>query len=125
MNFDRIMNRSEKIHEIVAELSDVNLQRKLWLNENNDTGLISSYTELMCTLFDDLGFDEFLVNSAKLEDLSDSTIRELVIMRDMLNDYKAEETDREIIEDPKWRKIVFQAKQVLKVWKRNDNDCAS
>ena len=79
----------------------------------------------MCTLFDDLGFDEFLVNSAKLEDLSDSTIRELVIMRDMLNDYKAEETDREIIEDPKWRKIVFQAKQVLKVWKRNDNDCAS
>jgi hypothetical protein len=41
------------IYDKIIELSDLDLQRKLWLNENNDTGLISSYDELMCSLFDD------------------------------------------------------------------------
>ena len=48
------------IYKKIIELSDLGLQRKLWLNEKNDTGLISSYSELMSSLFDDFNFDDFL-----------------------------------------------------------------
>lgn len=36
--------------EILEELSSADLQVKLWLNIENDTGLISSYVELMNNL---------------------------------------------------------------------------
>lgn len=39
------------IYGRLVELADLNLQRKLWLNEQNDPGLISSYPELMSSLF--------------------------------------------------------------------------
>ena len=40
----------KNIYRCIKELSDLNLQKKLWLNENNDTGLISSYSELLSSL---------------------------------------------------------------------------
>lgn len=33
----------EYIHDKIEELSSVDLQNKLWLNRNNNTGRISSY----------------------------------------------------------------------------------
>jgi len=53
MNREIINRITGYIYDKIIELSDINLQRKLWLNENNDTGLISSYVEVMCSLFDD------------------------------------------------------------------------
>ena len=47
----------KNIYRCIKELSDLNLQKKLWLNENNDTGLISSYSELLSSLYDDFDFD--------------------------------------------------------------------
>ena len=41
----------------LVELSDIDLQRKLWLNIDNNTGLISSYSELFNSLFSDFDFD--------------------------------------------------------------------
>lgn len=50
----RRVNRTiENIYRDLLELSDITLQKKLWLNQNNNTGLLSSYSELMCRLFDD------------------------------------------------------------------------
>ena len=49
----------KNIYSDILELSDLELQKKLWLNENNETGLISSYTELMCRLFDDNKIEDF------------------------------------------------------------------
>ena len=110
-------DRSEAIYDVITELADVDLQRKYWLNENNDTGYISSYVELMCTLFDDLDFDEFVDNSEEKRGLSYSAVCELVKLRDMLNNYQEKGEDREIIEDPKWKEIVNQAKEVVKKWR--------
>lgn len=41
----------KNIYDDIVELSDLSLQKKLWLNEDNDTGLISSYTEVICCYF--------------------------------------------------------------------------
>jgi hypothetical protein len=101
------------------ELSDLGLQRKLWLNENNDTGLISSYFELVNSLFDDFNFDIFIDNTAAQNGLSNSFIFELSKLRELLNNYNKMSSDEEIINDPEWKKIVEQAKIVIKEWNKD------
>jgi hypothetical protein len=108
----------ENIYRMIVELASLSLQRKLWLNENNDTGFISSYSELMCSLFDDFGFDDFVEESATKIGLSKSLIFELSKLRELLNIYDEKGSDEEIINDPEWKKIVEQAKIVIKEWGR-------
>lgn len=104
------------IYLTIIELSNLSLQRQLWLNESNDTGLISSYFELMCSLFDNFGFDDFVNDGATKMGLPNSLIFELDKLRELLNNYIEKESDKEIINDREWRKIVEQAKIVTKKW---------
>lgn len=71
------------IYDSIIELSNLDLQRKLWLNENNDTGLISSYVELMCSLFDDFHFDDFVDKTSSEVGLSEKAILELKKLREL------------------------------------------
>ena len=111
-------NIKKNIYEDIVELSDLTLQRKLWLNENNDTGLISSFEELYCRLFDDNDFEKFAESSAIKMGLNRKTITELKKLKDLLNRYEEKETPVKIIEDPEWHKITQQAKIVLKTWNK-------
>lgn len=115
------MTDKEQIYECIVELSDLKLQRKLWLNEDNDTGLISSYIELICTLFDDYNFDGFIDNYDTRNGLSQTTILQLRKLRELLNHYiqKEVEDNNAIINDLEWQKIVYFAQQVIKEWDKN------
>lgn len=106
----------QNIYNDLLELSDLDLQMKLWLNENNDTGLISSYIELMNRLFDDNGFDDFIDNDAPKIGIDSTVVSELNKLRNSLNEYEEKGTDREIISDTRWVKISEQAKLVVKMW---------
>ncbi len=110
------MDISKHIYDKIIELSDLGLQRKLWLNENNDTGLISSYSELMCSLFDDFNLDAFIDGNASKIGLSDSTILELNKLRNLLDRYKGAGSDEHIINDPEWSAISRQAQKVIEKW---------
>lgn len=107
---------AKNIYKDITELSDLDLQRKLWLNQNNNTGQISSYVELMCRLFDDNGFDDFIEVTASTIGMSSELIFELNRLRVLLNNYKESKLDSEIINDPEWQMIVKQAKRVLLEW---------
>lgn len=104
------------IYERLIELSDLNIQQKLWLNINNSTGYISSYDELMCSLFDDLNFDNFIDELATNLGFSQKIIAELNVLRGLLKNYENINSDKLILEDPKWRKIIEQGKLVIKLW---------
>lgn len=106
----------QNIYNDLLELSDLDFQRKLWLNENNDTGLISSYIELMNRLFDDNSFDDFIDNGVPKITIDPNVVSELHKLRNSLNEYEEKGTDREIISDPRWVKISEQAKLIIKMW---------
>lgn len=108
----------KNIYDDIIELSDLSLQKKLWLNESNDTGLISSYVEVMCRLFDDNDFDDFVGRTAVKIGLSVELISELNILSTLLKNYNEKESDAKIIMDPKWNQIVEQAKKVIKKWNK-------
>ena len=101
------------IYNDIKELSDIHLQRKLWLNENNDTGYISSYIEAINRLFDDDNFDD---NSAFREGFSIDIINDFDKLRSLLNEYQEKDTEKEILNDPNWHVIVNFAKSIVKKW---------
>lgn len=110
----RRANRTiENIYRDLLELSDITLQKKLWLNQNNNTGLLSSYSELMCRLFDDNDIDSFIDNSQLNKSLSSKAILEFQLLGKFLNENSEKNNDEEIINDIKWREIVQQGKNVI------------
>ncbi|MDR6489143.1 hypothetical protein J2799_003682 [Chryseobacterium vietnamense] len=97
----------------LLELSDINLQRKLWLNIGNDTGLVSSYSELFNSLLGDFDFDY------EVKSLEDSNLKQnLLKLKVMLEEYKEPSSyktnydDSIILDDPNWKKIVLFAKNL-------------
>ena len=103
------------IRNDIVELSDIEVQKKYWLGKDSEH--ISSYTELMCRLFDDDCFDHFIDKEALRYDVSIEVIGQLAIIRDLLNQYESgDKSDKEIIDDPKWLIIVNHAKIVLEGW---------
>lgn len=107
---------AQNIYNDLLELSDLGFQKKLWLNENNDTGLISSYTELMNRLFDDDDFDDFIDNHVSKIGVDSNMISKLNLLRHSLNRYEEKETDKEIINDPKWAELSSQARLIIEMW---------
>ena len=93
-----------------------------WLNENNVEGYISSYTELMCTLFDDFDFDDFIKNAACRLGFPPKLIELLQEFRDAIKNYQAkdETDDRAIIEDSNWHIVVEKARDAIKEWEKYD-----
>jgi len=105
---------TKNIFNDIIELSDLEKQKTYWLGK--DPNHVSSYVELMCRLFDDDNFDDFVDNTASQIGFSKKAILELIKLRELLNNYKEKETDREIIEDSEWKKIAIQAKVVIENW---------
>lgn len=104
----------ENIYNDILEISDIKFQEKAWLQ--NSENVCSSFTEVMCRLFDDNNFDLFVDVNAKIIGFDSTLISELEILRRLLNSYKEKNNDSDIIQDPKWLVIVAQAKVVIALW---------
>jgi len=111
----------EYIHDRIEELSSVDLQKKMWLNQNNDTGRISSYAELMCSLYDDCFLELVLKKAMEKYGHSNNALNELYKLNSLLDNYEEPYTnghidDELIIKDSNWQVIVKQAQTVLANW---------
>ena len=108
------------IYSWIREASDIKQQKMHWLNENNTDGGVSSYVELMCSLFDDLKFDDFVENTAFTLGFSDELINLLCDFRDELRNYIAEDDnyDEAIIKDLNWQIVVKKAQKVIVAWNK-------
>lgn len=99
----------------IKELSDIDFQKKVWLNLNNNTNYISSYIELYNKLFDDDQIDDYY-RELKSKNKNGELVLQLDKLINMLNAYKEPEdyngNDICILEDPNWVLITEQAKVV-------------
>lgn len=111
----------EYIRDRIEELSSVDLQEKMWLNQNNDTGRISSYAELMCSLYDDCFLELVLKKAMEKYGHSNNALNGLYKLSSLLNNYEEPYTnghidDELIIKDSNWQMIVKLAQTVLANW---------
>lgn len=112
----------QNIYENLLELSDLNLQKEIWLNIENTKGLISSYAELMNRLFDDDSFDLFIDKRALELGIGSNIIAQLNHLRSFLNHYNEKTTDAEIINDQNWIHISNNGSLIIEIW---NNDIES
>jgi hypothetical protein len=106
----------ENIYSDIEELSDKSFQEKVWLGKNDK--YVSSFVEVMCRLFDDNRFEDEFWKEENLQGLNftPQLLMELKLLKEMLNSYEEKPTDIEILNDPKWDKIIAQAKKVKSLW---------
>jgi hypothetical protein len=68
----------ERVLELLEELSDVELQNRLWLSDGENGADVSSYAETLCQLFDDTGLKDELAMSQVIFGVDiDDDLREL------------------------------------------------
>lgn len=105
----------------LMELSDINLQRRLWLNINNTTGLISSYSELFNTLLNDFNFI-YEIGNVEDKNLKQKLLKLKIMLEEYKEPYHYEKNydDSIILDDLKWQEIVDFAKIIIKDANFND-----
>lgn len=108
------------IYEDILEISKREFQEELWLGKNPKK--CSSFTEVMCRLFDDNSFEDFLNSSVYEIGFSPEIISELKILHAKLENYSELSSDAEIINDSKWEEVRKKAQNVILLWnKENPN----
>lgn len=102
------------IYEDVLEISSRKLQDELWLGKNPKK--CSSFTEVMCRLFDDNNFENFINFSVYEIGFSPKLIEELKLLSVKLDNYLELIDDEKIINDPNWEEVRKVAKKVIALW---------
>ena len=95
----------DRIEEFLEEISDVEFQERVWVRGEGPE--VSSYSDLMCGLFDDFSFDAFLDESWGQFDLSETLHEELLRIRSQLNQFDPGNpmNSEKIVNDPMWGQI--------------------
>ena len=102
----------------VREISDLNLQHRVWVMGAGDN-YVSSYGEMRCMLFDSYCFDDFLKEAAGIID--SKLIEKLNCLKGALNNYNdKDKTDAQIIIDPSWIKISILAKEIIEYYDKTN-----
>jgi len=118
MKTNQIITRTieKNIYFDILEISNIELQKESWfgLAENH----VSSYSELMCRLFDDDRFELFLDEYVFQLDYAVSFREKLELLKESLNTFNNDEakTEMEIINDIEWIKISQLAKSIITDW---------
>jgi len=113
-NLIKITERNIFFH--ILEISDIEFQKRAWFGQYKN--YISSYSELMCRLFDDDKYTLFINQYAKSLGYSFSFIKKLNALELKLNSFNKNEllSDLEIINDSYWHKISDMAKTIIQGW---------
>jgi|CXWL01.1.fsa_nt_gi hypothetical protein len=112
------------IVNILQGLSDRNYQERVWLNINNLEGLVDSFVEAVCMLFDDCVVGDYLKEGEILFDLrTTNALHELdvaigaVKASDENGQYRSQE---EIINDPLMQVVREKAAKALELIEASD-----
>ena len=101
------------IKNCIEVFSDLKRQRKGWILGESSAKTLS-WKEEFSNLFDSLCFEDYLrENKNKLpKNLFDI----LEKLRAKIDIYEGQETNLEVLKDPKWLEIVEISKEVIKIW---------
>ena len=105
----------ENIYHDLYELSNHDLQKKAW--QGLEPNYVSSYGELMCRLFDDDLFDEFVITICQKTAKNASLAEKLITLQTKLNSYDdSGKEDIDILNDPHWYVIIDIAQDIVAHW---------
>lgn len=102
------------IKDCLSEMSDLKYQHIVWLG--HDPLIVSSFTELMCRLYDDFTFKDF-IKIIPLKSFNPDLVKRLNDLDSKIESFNkspaSEKDDITIINDPAWIDIANDAKDIL------------
>ncbi len=109
----------QNIYNNIKELSDRDLQYKVWIKAEIPN-YVSSYEELMNQLLDDNDFEGVITNHIREYKLKEEFKDKMFELNTLLNNYDdTNKTQLEIIKDPAWIIITELAREVKMMWKNS------
>jgi hypothetical protein len=106
-----------KVYKLLEQISDSDFQERTWVRGEGKE--ISTYIEVMCSLFDDFNLDGIIEKKPIDFNLSDQLISSLKTLRDALNNYDDESKSHfDIINDPNWKEIQKMSYDILPLFKK-------
>lgn len=110
---DNYKNWEQRVYGAIRDISDIEFQKRAWLSNGNE---VSSFSEIICTLYDDSFFDEFLEeNDLTSKNIDYDIILEMKLLKHMLDLYDSSNDESIILRDPQWHAIVEQAKKIIEL----------
>lgn len=115
MNTEQLNNWKLNILNSIKEISDLENQKLTWTGKHLNE--VSSYVEVINTLYDDYFFDEFIAYVKENEPEKKELYSMILELDDKINNYQEKEkSNLEIINDPKWIHITKVAESITKIW---------
>ena len=109
--------RTDIVREALAEMSDVDFQRRVWAG-HGDMDEVSSFDECMSHLFDDSGIgDDLDRNSPVFDAAVDADLRTLLALVQRIDPLRHPD---EVIDDPLMREARQQAASIMRRIARGD-----
>lgn len=113
------------IFDAIKNISDIDLQKQTWSGSN--PRYISSFTESLARLYDDLDFERFL-KYYKSKNKGNELYKLLIELNKLISEYKdyGYETEMEangynkILNDQNWIKITKKANEILIEWNKSN-----
>jgi hypothetical protein len=105
------------VFNAIKDISDLDLQKLAWLGKH--PVYISSFTEVIATLYDDFDFERYIKYYESVKG-KDKLYKLLIELNEMINKYKANGYEIEleykgterILGDPQWIEITNKAKEI-------------
>jgi hypothetical protein len=105
------------VFNAIKDISDLDLQKLAWLCKH--PVYISSFTEVIATLYDDFNFERYIKYYESVKG-KDKLYKLLIELNEMINKYKANGYEIEleykgterILGDPQWIEITNKAKEI-------------
>ena len=112
----------KNLFNAIKDVSDIDFQKSAWLGK--DPKYISSFTEVLSTLYDDFDFERY-ISSYKTLKGEDKFYKLLVELKEMINQYKRYGYELElkpdgqelILSDFQWIQIANKAKEIYQIVK--------
>jgi hypothetical protein len=108
----------QKIFWGLEELSDRDLQEKLWQGQNS--GECSSFIEAISLTFDDSDLGRAIDSGHNLNKLSPDAIRKFIILRRLISKVEQNAPPRKIIDDLAMIEIRKLASDLIKILKKEN-----
>ena len=115
------MTNAERVREllrVVNRIADRDYQERVWLNAAGTE--VDSWEETICQFFDDYQADLLLAEGNEALAITPLQYAKLVSFKEALDRYARRFPDvisnRVVLEDPEWTKIIEMAKEVRQVF---------
>lgn len=116
----------KNLYGAINDISSLQTQKELWLGGNPN--YISSYVEVINTLYDDFDFERFIGvkwNNFGLSTELHDLLNELDNMLNLyVNKVDVGLSDSEILHDSKWISITKKAQEVINQWNKEEPSIA-